>query len=501
MNLKPPLKTFKCSDVLNGYFVGRTASFGKIFYTNDGGETFNDQYTGGYNSSFRSVFILNSNNAWAVGSHNGVIAHTSNSSTWSDQSFVLPDVQPYLNDVHFVNSSIGFAVGYYGNLLKTTNGGSSWQNLTVGNDSNFNQISFKNENDGVIVGGGGKVFKISSLGGVLSAVNSGSTKDLISISRVNDEIWVAGDSVIIKSIDGGNSWSPSTLVLNSAFYYDITFKTNLLGWATGFDKTNSQTFIAKTTDGGNSWTIQYQTVENIFSIHFVDTSLGFACGNSGLLLRTTDGGQTWNVLNSTTSSTISDVYFIDSLKGFFTSNTALYSTTDGGITWILSLIKSFSVFNRISFADSQNGVINGIYNIYRTYDGGKSWHAQTNPGIINHAVLISPNLGFAVGLNGAIIRFSNWACQNTETFRLLNDIHFLDNRTGFAVGNFGVLKKTENGGGSWINLTSGTTNNLNCVHFVNTLTGYVGGENGYVLKTTDGGNTWSSIPTGITEQY
>jgi photosystem II stability/assembly factor-like uncharacterized protein len=70
----------------------------------------------------------------------------------------------------------------------------------------------------------------------------------------------------------------------------------------------------------------------------------------------------------------------------------------------------------------------------------------------------------------------------------------LDSDTGYAVGDYGTILKTVDGGQNWNSLSAGNTKLLYDVEFpVNSTTGYVSGESGRLAKTTDGGKTWSPI--------
>jgi len=95
-----------------------------------------------------------------------------------------------------------------------------------------------------------------------------------------------------------------------------------------------------------------------------------------------------------------------------------------------------------------------------------------------------------------------WAPQTSPVTKNLNDVYFIDNLTGWAVGDSGTVINTTNGGQAWTVQTSGTTLNLTNVNFIDAMNGYaVGGflNNGNVaLKTIDGGANWSAITVGNT---
>ena len=86
---------------------------------------------------------------------------------------------------------------------------------------------------------------------------------------------------------------------------------------------------------------------------------------------------------------------------------------------------------------------------------------------------------------------AQWSLQHSGTTENLTNVFFIDNNTGWIVGENGILLKTLDGGDSWGQLASGTTKLLNKVKFFNKNEGYIAGES-TLLFTSDGGNNWSS---------
>lgn len=94
------------------------------------------------------------------------------------------------------------------------------------------------------------------------------------------------------------------------------------------------------------------------------------------------------------------------------------------------------------------------------------------------------------GLNAVA---QNWSEVYTAQDKSLNAVVFTpDTNIAFAVGDNGVIVKSNNNGVSWSTLSSGTTNNLNDVYFATSLIGWAAGDFGTILKTTDGGANWSA---------
>jgi len=85
----------------------------------------------------------------------------------------------------------------------------------------------------------------------------------------------------------------------------------------------------------------------------------------------------------------------------------------------------------------------------------------------------------------------SWQAQFSGVDNSLRSVFFTDEHNGWAVGSFGAVVHTTNGGENWNQQSSGSNKDLNCVHFIDSITGWICGSQGTILKTTDGGNSWS----------
>lgn len=72
----------------------------------------------------------------------------------------------------------------------------------------------------------------------------------------------------------------------------------------------------------------------------------------------------------------------------------------------------------------------------------------------------------------------------------IEDITFVDAKTGWAVGDAGQILKTTDGGSTWALQASRVTARLTHVRFANASTGWIAGDDGTVLRTTDAGANW-----------
>jgi photosystem II stability/assembly factor-like uncharacterized protein len=97
----------------------------------------------------------------------------------------------------------------------------------------------------------------------------------------------------------------------------------------------------------------------------------------------------------------------------------------------------------------------------------------------------------------SVIAFAQWTILNPAPISNdLNSVYFLDDTTGYTVGESGTILKTIDAGNHWTQLNSGTLKNLNSVYFTNLNTGYVAGDSGCILKTIDGGSNWTPQYSG-----
>lgn len=72
----------------------------------------------------------------------------------------------------------------------------------------------------------------------------------------------------------------------------------------------------------------------------------------------------------------------------------------------------------------------------------------------------------------------------------LNDVFFIDQNTGWTVGDAGTILKSIDGGLNFDLINYPTHRNFYCVDFYNSNTGLIAGSSGMILKTVDGGNSW-----------
>lgn len=246
------------------------------------------------------------------------------------------------------------------------------------------------------------------------------------------------------------------------------------------------------------------------SIYFTDSNNGYSVGDDGLILKTTNGGVNWTQLNPYGSNlvavcfpSLNEGYFVS----FFTSGAGyggIYKTSDAANSWS-RLISYMPILNNISFITPEIGFAVGQHGtLLKTINGGNDWTAPST-GRTENLLSIHFNSvknGCVVGSNGLVMTTidtgNNWVFHPTYIPNALIAVSFPTNNIGFATGTLGIILKTEDEGVTWNFQYSGTTQNLKSLYFVNSKTGYVIGDSGIILKTNDGGIKWtppnSSLP-------
>jgi len=217
---------------------------------------------------------------------------------------------------------------------------------------------------------------------------------------------------------------------------------------------------------------------------------------------------------------------------------------DLGRRWRQAVVPVSSDLVAVCFATPEQGWIAGHDGVVlHSGDGGQTWHKQLD-GRGLEALLRAAVQGRAAAGDARAARLLADIGRDYErgTQQPLLGIWFSDARHGFAVGSFGILIATDDGGASWHSwmeridnpellhlfavgdggagvpmMTSekGTVFRLDAARqrFVATATGYAGSLFGFVaepeglvvyglrgnaLRSTDGGASWRRLETGVT---
>lgn len=296
-------------------------------------------------------------------------------------------------------------------------------------------------------------------------IPSGTDKDLNSIQFVDDQVgFIAGDSVLLKTADGGATWS---YLMMDSLPHNINQTLDILDmhWFNenhGFIMAGPWGGFFQTTDGGLDW--EYTGTANsgfcqTSSLFFFDENNGFAggagCFEGHIVDRfengswyTTTHPHDWN-----TNSWVTSIEFSDSLNGFAgTSRGTLLRTSDGGLNWdtIPNLAGDSAITDFIFYPDGtirashQN---NQEYGVMISTDGGLTWEFDNELASffypsMNAAHIDENGTTYIAGetFNGGLVFDSNASFWNMLTVgHPINDITSHSDSITFLAGDSGAI--------------------------------------------------------------
>jgi photosystem II stability/assembly factor-like uncharacterized protein len=314
------------------------------------------------------------------------------------------------------------------------------------------------------VGANGMVLNSRDQGQTWNQVNVNTSNDLFAVEFMNGFYgWIIGEGgVIFKTEDAGQNWNPISLNITENLN-DIQFLNKQNGWICG-----DNGLIISSLDGGLTWTTQTSgTNLNLEGLEFIDLNKGWTVGDQGLILQTTNSGQNWTIQNSGSTQNFKDIAFVPSIGGAICGeNGTLLKSTNNGVDWMVENL-------------SQNNDLNAV-------DLGLKFNTHSG--------------GFAVGndfnqdISLGIISYSvGWHLQNSGVSEVLQDVKAISANAAWAVGNSGSVIRTNDGGNTWLPVT--TINTLGYDLYAVEVVGnniWVSGEN-KMWKSTDDGLTWVEL--------
>lgn len=312
------------------------------------------------------------------------------------------------------------------------------------------------------------VIMSQDLVGQFQVCNSSTNNNLHDVWFINQNIGIAvGDSgTIVKSIDGGLNWN-LVMINDTVIFRKVKFFDNQNGIAVGSD-------IYITNDAGQTWQLKNAGINNSIDVEIINDSTAIISGYPNRLIKTSNRGETWEVI-------IGDKPMLDIVLISYLDENIAYSTCggggkdikvtlktiDGGNTWTEIIAQSgieYTILETVSFVSEELGFRGGWYNphLMRTIDGGINWES---------------------------VNFDS----TPKWEQSLYDFHVDKNHPNayYACGWYGNIYKSEDGGANWKELESGIsgTTSLYGIFFIDDSTGWAVGDDGTILKTSNGGGT------------
>ena len=196
---------------------------------------------------------------------------------------------------------------------------------------------------------------------------------------------------------------------------------------------------------------------------------------------------------------------------------------DSGVTWKQAKTPSAVTLTAVDFASPQLGWAVGHDGlILHSSDAGQTWSRQFDGYLANKAIVKAArankeeatlaldearNSGDAALIDAAEMQLENstYALEDAQydqqsgSTKPFLDVWFYDAKRGFAVGAYGMVFHTRNGGQDWADWSGHVDNpdrlHINSIAMVGPRSLMVVGEQGMILRSDDMGENWRSLPS------
>ncbi len=500
-------------DNSTGYAAGTS---GVVLKTVNGGLNWT-LLTTGVTTSIYNIYALG-DNVYAPTSSGNILISTNGGTSFTSYN---TGASYTVYDALFINSNTGFVSGTSGNIRGTTDGGQNW----VGYSSGVTTTLYELYADQVSTPGGEAYFEgfenttFPPTGWHIKNIQGSSITWVRSTS--NSYQGIASAFIDYDYPGPGNDWlvTPQWSIQSGdslIFYWKNQFNTSYPPDSLYIKVSTTDTAVSSFTNtvaaintavAPYTWTrfayslnafagqnvhIAFQHVntdgnggylDNVTVLRQPSSSYTiYAVGDAVNLVRTTNLGANWSLINFIAPSQIvsTTMYSVAALQNNIAVGGAyglMNKTTNNGTNWTsLTTLLGAST----------------IYSIWAQYNEGKIWIPNFNTG----QILYSSNGG------------NNWVVQNSGSLlTTFYDIFMLDANTGYICGNYGVVRRTTNGGVNWDSVPSpmpwSSSNTLRKMYWGNVNSGIVtqtASSTGGYFMTTDGGNTWATGYTGIDDR-
>ena len=305
------------------------------------------------------------------------------------------------DDIFFFSKTHGWYVNGAGKLYRTDDGGTTWTELVTMKGTYFRSVGFVDDKHGFIGNVGTDYFpgvtdatplyETFDGGATLTAVKLPASpivkglcaidilhKKFIDAGHLEDRVIihaagrVGGPAYIIRSIDGGKTWSVIDMNAQAAMILDVKFFDEMNGLvfaASDADVEKSHALILRTSDGGVTWAKAYEStrpLEMIWKGSFATRDVGYAtvmsydedpAHSQRYVAKTIDGGKTWNEIPLANDPQALEfgIGFVTPDIGWVGTGPTGYQTVDGGAT--CTKVKLGQAANKIRVVRDADGFV------------------------------------------------------------------------------------------------------------------------------------------------
>ena len=187
--------------------VWLAGNWGKIVRSDDSGRSWKLQETGVI-EHLQDIAAWDEKRAVAVGNEGVVIVTRDEGTTWRQVEAPLNEVANKLIKIKTYPGGRAWASGIMGTILFTDNWGDSWKRCFQDEDVALNDITFVDDDTGLVVGEFGRIMMTTNGGKGWEKLESPIRSSLMAVSFRDREHGVAVglDGIILRTLDGGRSW-------------------------------------------------------------------------------------------------------------------------------------------------------------------------------------------------------------------------------------------------------------------------------------------------------
>jgi photosystem II stability/assembly factor-like uncharacterized protein len=305
------------------------------------------------------------------------------------------------------------------------------------------------------------------------------------------------------------SMPPTSITETTAQFrvMDFDMATATVGWVA---HDSSAATLRKTTDGGVNWSAPpaqpWAGGSGARAVSAPSANVAWAARRSTNEVRlTTDGGSNWTNVSLPATARGLAIWAADAtnawVAGELGADAKVWRTVNGGSNWTeVYHDAGGSTITDISFASGTGWFTRQDGRIFKTTDG-TNWSQSTALGTYKYAIeAIDANRAIAVGSYGQILRTSNggtnWSWGSSGTAITLRDVSYLGSGVAWAAGEHGTILRSTNHGADWSvrpSAVEGTS--LQGLEAIDDDTLVMASPGSVYARSTDAASTWSPATT------